>query len=83
MLMTVGFPNLYANDKDCCDSPGAQNRDVSDNLSPAEMASRTFVDYFVINGLTCFLDGQIAQETLGYTLNLIKTFIENDHSKTI
>ena len=33
--------------------------------------------------LTCFLDGQIAQETLGYTLNSIKTFIENDHSKTI
>ena len=47
------------------------------------MASRKFVDCFVINGSNMFPDGQIAQETFEYTLNSIKSLIENDYSKTI
>ena len=54
MLMTVDFSNLYANDTDYCDSPDTKNRNVRDNLSPAEVSSLKFVDCFVINGFNMF-----------------------------
>ena len=81
--MTVDFSNLYANDTDYCDSPDTKNRNVRDNLSPAEVSSLKFVDCFVINGFNMFPDGQIAQETFEYNLDSIKPFTENDYSKTI
>ena len=45
---TVDFPIRYAKDNDCCDSPDARNH----CLSPADMASRKFVDCFGMRGET-------------------------------
>ena len=53
-LLTVDFPTLYVTDIDCCNSPDAKNRNISDIFCSVDMTSQKFVGCFVMNGFNRF-----------------------------